>query len=161
MSSSYRLRVNDSLEFNLDPEQISSLDSIETDSNNFHILDHNTSFLAKIARSDFENKTYKVIVNNNKYNINIYSQLDELIKEMGFEIGSSKQINEIKAPMPGLILDINVMVGSEVHENDPLLVLEAMKMENVLTAPRDGVIKSISIDKGDAVDKNQLLIEFE
>ncbi|MCL4125700.1 UNVERIFIED_CONTAM: hypothetical protein GTU68_028898 [Idotea baltica] len=63
--------------------------------------------------------------------------------------------------MPGLILDINVKVGQEVIEDDALLILEAMKMENVLTAPRDGMIKSITVSKGDAVDKNQLLITFE
>jgi biotin carboxyl carrier protein len=63
--------------------------------------------------------------------------------------------------MPGLILDINVKIGQKVKEDDPLLILEAMKMENVLTSPRDGIIKSISVSKGDAVNKNQLLIEFE
>ena len=54
-----------------------------------------------------------------------------------------------------------ISFGQEVKEDDALLILEAMKMENVLTAPRDGVIKSISASKGDAVDKGELLIEFE
>jgi biotin carboxyl carrier protein len=80
---------------------------------------------------------------------------------MGFDISSSKMIDEIKAPMPGLILEINVKVGQEVKENDALLILEAMKMENVLTSPRSGFIKSISAKKSDSVEKNQLLIEFE
>ena len=66
----------------------------------------------------------------------------------------------IKAPMPGLILEINVKVGQEVKEDEPLLILEAMKMENIITSPRDGIIKSISVNKTDAVEKNQLLIEF-
>jgi biotin carboxyl carrier protein len=80
---------------------------------------------------------------------------------MGFEVGASKKVNDIKAPMPGLILEINVTVGQEVKEDDVLLILEAMKMENALTSPRDGIIKSISVSKSDTVDKNQLLIEFE
>ena len=63
--------------------------------------------------------------------------------------------------MPGLILEINVEVGQEVVENDPLLILEAMKMENSFVSPRDGKIKSIAVVKGQAVDKGQLLIEFE
>jgi biotin carboxyl carrier protein len=63
--------------------------------------------------------------------------------------------------MPGLILSVDVKIGQEVKEDDSLLVLEAMKMENVLTSPRDGIIKSISITKGETVNKNQLLIEFE
>ena len=84
-----------------------------------------------------------------------------LIKEMGFEVGASKQVNAIKAPMPGLILEISVEVGQEVKENDPLLILEAMKMENSILSPRDGVIKSVAMTKGAAVEKGALLIEFE
>ena len=80
---------------------------------------------------------------------------------MGFSVGSTKQVNFVKAPMPGLILEINVKVGQEVKENDPLLILEAMKMENIITSPRDGIIKLIDAKKGDAVEKNQLLINFE
>ena len=63
--------------------------------------------------------------------------------------------------MPGLILEIHVRIGQAVNEDDPLLILEAMKMENVITSPRDGIIKSISVKKSESVDKNQLLIEFE
>ncbi|MBO6632249.1 MAG: acetyl-CoA carboxylase biotin carboxyl carrier protein subunit, partial [Psychroserpens sp.] len=51
--------------------------------------------------------------------------------------------------------------GTEVQEDDTLLILEAMKMENVITSPRQGVIKSISVTKGETVDKNALLVEFE
>ena len=87
--------------------------------------------------------------------------LDQLIKEMGFEIGASKQVNTIKAPMPGLILEVSVKEGQEVQENDPLLILEAMKMENSIVSPRSGKIKSVSAIQGAAVEKGQLLIEFE
>jgi biotin carboxyl carrier protein len=84
-----------------------------------------------------------------------------LIAEMGFEKGKSKHINSIKAPMPGLILEISVEVGQSVKENDNLIILSAMKMENSFLSPRDGVIKSIAVKVGDAVDKGQLMIEFE
>ena len=63
--------------------------------------------------------------------------------------------------MPGLILEILVSKGQEVKENESLLILEAMKMENVIVSPREGIIKSITVGKGDAVVKNQLLLEFE
>jgi biotin carboxyl carrier protein len=80
---------------------------------------------------------------------------------MGLSLGNAQMVNDIKAPMPGLILEVNVKEGDEVKEGDYLLVLEAMKMENALTAPRDAVIKSISVEKGQTVEKNQLLIEME
>ena len=87
--------------------------------------------------------------------------MDILIEELGFEVGASKVIKKLKAPMPGLILEINVEVGQTVNENDNLLILTAMKMENSLLSPRDGVIKSIAVKVDDSVIKGDLLIEFE
>jgi len=126
-----------------------------------HVIHNDQSLNAQIIENDFNKKTYKVKVNNSIYKVNIFNDLDILIKQMGFELGSTVLINEIKAPMPGLILDINVKVGQEVQENDALLILEAMKMENVITSPRDGIIKNVSVKNGDAIEKNHLLIEFE
>ena len=91
----------------------------------------------------------------------IQDHLDQLIKSMGFQVGSSKHINQIKAPMPGLILDIPVNSGEEIKEGELLLILEAMKMENSIVSPINGRIKNVSVEKGTTVTKNQLLIEFE
>lgn len=161
MSNLYKIKVDNDLDFDLTTKEIENLDAIKVAPSKFHILQDNTPFKAEITQADFNSKSYQVKVNNNKYNVLINNDLDVLIKQMGFEIGASKKINEIKAPMPGLILDIPIKVGQEVKEDDALLILEAMKMENILTAPRDGIIKSISVKKGEAVEKNQLLIEFE
>lgn len=161
MSNAYKLTVNGSASYDVTQEELSQLDAISTGPNNYHILKDNKPFKAAINQSNFLAKEYTVTVNNNTYTVNIANALDELITAMGFEIGAAKQVNEIKAPIPGLILEINVTVGQEVKENDNLLVLEAMKMENTFQSPRAGVIKSIAVSKGDAVDKGQLLIEFE
>lgn len=161
MSKIFNVQVNNSFEFDIDSEKLVGFDAISHENQKFHILEKSKSYNAQIINQDFNNKTYTIQINNNSYTVAINDALDALIKKMGFEVGTTKKINELKAPMPGLILDINVKVGQEVKEDDVLLILEAMKMENVLTSPRDGVIKSISVNKGDAVDKNQLLIEFE
>jgi biotin carboxyl carrier protein len=100
-------------------------------------------------------------VNNNTYHVAISNPLDTLIKEMGFAVGKTKQVNVIKAPMPGLILEINVIIGQSVKENDNLLILTAMKMENSFLSPREGIIRNIAISVGDSVVKGDLLIEFE
>ena len=73
---------------------------------------------------------------------------------------NEKKLNEIKAPMPGLILDIKVEVGQEVKKGDPILILEAMKMENILKSPGDGIVKAIKVKVKDNVEKGQLLLEF-
>lgn len=161
MSIGYKVNVNDSFLFDIEKKNVSELDAVSVEANKFHILHENTPYKAEIVTSDFNQKSYTVKVNNNTYTVAISNPLDILIKEMGFEVGLTKQVNFIKAPMPGLILEISVVVGQEVKENDNLIILGAMKMENSFLSPRDGIIKSISVAMGDAVDKGQLLIEFE
>ncbi len=161
MEKKYKVKVNDTFEYNFTDEQITSLDIQEVSSTKFHVLKENCSFKAEIITSDFLKKNYTVKINSNIYEIDISNQLDLLIQEMGLSLGSAQVINDIKAPMPGLILDVLVQVGDTVKEGDYLLVLEAMKMENTLTALGDGVVKSVSVIKGEKVEKNQLLIEIE
>lgn len=160
MSLNYRLSINNEIDLNLSEIDVDHLDVITAEAAKYHVLLNNISYDAEIISNNFNKRIYKVKVNTNTYNINIFNPLDLVIKELGFEVGTSKQIDKIKAPMPGLILDIHVKVGQEVKENDPLLILEAMKMENVIISPRAGVIKSVAVEKGNAVDKNQLLVEF-
>jgi biotin carboxyl carrier protein len=60
--------------------------------------------------------------------------------------------------MPGLVLKVLVEEGKEFKKGDNLLILEAMKMENILKAPADGKVKSIKIKPGDKVEKNEILL---
>ncbi len=157
----YKATVNKTDTFELNETSIENLDAVSDVNSEFHVLKDNRSYKAEITQSDFLSKNYTVKVNGNTYEVNLANSLDLLIKEMGFEVGAAKQVDAIKAPMPGLVLEINVEVGQEVQEGDNLLILEAMKMENSFTSPRAGIIKSIAVNKGQAVDKGQLLIEFE
>ncbi|MFD1095625.1 acetyl-CoA carboxylase biotin carboxyl carrier protein subunit [Salegentibacter chungangensis] len=161
MENKYKVQVNGSKDFQFSREQIEALDALETSSSNYHVLKDNRSFKAEILKSDFLKRKYTVKINSNNYEVDISNELDLLIEEMGLSLGSSQLVNEIKAPMPGLILDVNVKEGDEVKEGDYLLVLEAMKMENTLTAPHDGKVKLVEVKKGQTVEKSQLLIEME
>jgi biotin carboxyl carrier protein len=67
----------------------------------------------------------------------------------------------LKAPMPGLVVRIQVQPGQEVDTGAPLVVLEAMKMENELKAPGPAVIKAIRVAQGEAVEKGQVLLELD
>ena len=161
MSKQFITKVNNNQVFEISEEAAYQLDAITTSENNRHILHNSKSYQVAILENNFFNKTYTIQVNNTTYKVDISDNLDRLITEMGFENSASKHINELKAPMPGLILEVFVKTGQQVKENDSLLILEAMKMENIITSPRDGIIKSIFAIKGDAVEKNYLLIEFE
>jgi len=67
----------------------------------------------------------------------------------------------VTAPMPGLIRDVSVGVGEEVRLGQPLLILEAMKMENIVRAERDGVVESVGVAMGDTVSADAVLVTLE
>ncbi|WP_411031553.1 biotin/lipoyl-containing protein [Spongiimicrobium sp. 3-5] len=161
MENSFKAIVNNDMELDVSMDDVSKTDVFNTAPNKYHILKDNKPYNVEIIHSDFNSKRYTVNVNGNLYTVNLQDELDQLIKEMGFEIGTSKDVGSIEAPMPGLILDVAVDKKQQVKEGDTLLILEAMKMENIITSPRDGIIKSIAVSKGEAVVKKQLLIAFE
>ncbi len=86
--------------------------------------------------------------------------LAQLRKTAG--MGSAAKIQkDVRAAMPGLILEVKVKPGEHVVAGQPLLVVEAMKMENIIKAVGDGVIKSVAVTKGDSIDKGDKMLEFE
>ncbi|MCR9287103.1 acetyl-CoA carboxylase biotin carboxyl carrier protein subunit [bacterium] len=158
--SSFLVDVNEEkFEFKLD--ELLDFDFIELKDAQFHILDNNQAFLGSIESYDPTSKSMIVLLNGNKYPIQIKDHFDQLVEKMGLSTNITFQIKEIKAPMPGLVLDLEVEPGQTVSQGDVLLILEAMKMENVLKSPGDGIVKSIAVKKGDAVEKGQILIEME
>jgi biotin carboxyl carrier protein len=161
MKNTFKANVNEAFYYDISENSVSNLDIVTVEKNKFHVLHQKQSYIASIIKSDFLQKIYIVKINSNTYHVSLENSLDQLIKEMGFEMGATKKINSIKAPMPGLILEICVAVGQTVKENENLLILEAMKMENSFISPRNGIIKTISVNKGETVDKGMLLIEFE
>ena len=67
---------------------------------------------------------------------------------------------EVKAPMPGNILDVKVAAGASVKAGDVLVILEAMKMENEIVAPQDGTVASVNVNKGDTVNSGDVLVSM-
>ena len=161
MGKVYKVNVGNSIKYEFNKNDIDKLDILRLSKSKFHILNNNKSFHATIEESNFNSKSYVINVNSNNYKIQISNELDILIEEMGFSLGSSKKENIIKAPMPGLILNINVSEGQKVQKGDILIVLEAMKMENTLTSPNEGIIKTIHAENGNTVEKGEILIELE
>lgn len=124
------------------------------------VLYNNKSYTIVLLKADRESKQYKVQINGRKYDVTLKDKLDELLAGMGLTAGAAAKLNNIKAPMPGLVLNVLVAEGDIIKQGDALVVLEAMKMENILKSPGEGVVKKINIQKGQAVEKNQVLIEL-
>jgi len=136
-------------------------DVIELRSGSFHIIRNNKGYNATVVSVNAEEKTMVINVNGNDYEIAIKDKYDILLQQLGIASKSSAAAQYIKAPMPGLIVNLPVTEGSEVKKGDALLILEAMKMENVIKSPRDGKIKKVNIALKQPVEKNQVLLEFE
>jgi biotin carboxyl carrier protein len=158
--SNYLITVNEE-ELHVNSSDVDSLDSIKVDAKNLHVLDNNSAFQVEIVHSDFLNKTMSLSINGNMYDIKLEDEYDQQVKKMGLLAVTTQKLNEVKAPMPGLIVDVMVEVGQEIVEGTPLLVLSAMKMENIILSQGEGIIKSIEIKKDDAVEKGQVIIEME
>lgn len=138
-----------------------SLDLSQLGPNKYHLLLNNKSYNLEVVSQNKDSGDIAVKVNNRVVKVVVKTALDELLKKMGLSTNNVGHAKDITAPMPGLILDIVVKEGDEVEKGDKLLVLEAMKMENIIKAPGGGKIKSIVCNKGDSVDSGQKLIHFE
>lgn len=108
-----------------------------------------------------EEKKVLLKVNNKTAEVRLEEPLDALLNSLGFSSANSSKIKQVKSPMPGLVLSISAEVGKDVKKDEPLLILEAMKMENVIKSPTDGIVKSISVSAGQAVEKGSVMITFE
>lgn len=135
-------------------------DMIRLSKNRFHIIKDNRSYNAELVEADYGQKTFKIKINNAVYELKAKDKFDILLEKMGMNASTKAKINNIKAPMPGLIWEVKVSVGDVVKAGDVVLVLVAMKMENALKTSGEGVVKAIKINKGDTVEKGQVLIEF-
>lgn len=109
-------------------------------------------------------RTYDVVVEETGSVVSVsesevvqkFEEKKEEIKEKSQDQGSEK----IEAPMPGIIVSVNVSSGQKIKKGDVLVVLEAMKMENEIMSPRDGEVMSVNVNKGDSVDSGTLLVSL-
>ncbi len=96
------------------------------------------------------------IVNGVSYPINIADGLQSASSSAPAEVITGSE--EVKAPMPGLVLKLNVKVGDKVKKDQIIMIMEAMKMENEIYAPCDGVISSIPVSQGQQLQAGDLLM---
>lgn len=135
-------------------------DLIHISGNHYHLLLNDRSFNAELLRFDRRNKAIDLKLNGIDFKMQIEDDFDLLLEKMGIERNAGEKVSEVLAPMPGLVLDILVQPGQTVEEGEALLVLEAMKMENVIKSPCKALIESVPVQIQDKIDKDQILIRF-
>lgn len=166
----YKVKVNEHLNFEVEKSESAFMvngSSVELDeqaltrSNTTNVIYQNKSYNVEVVEVNHLEKTSTIKVNGNLYTVQVEDQFDLLLKQLGMDAAVGAKIREIKAPMPGLVLKIMVEEGAAVQKGDNLLVLEAMKMENILKSTTDGIIKKIHVAQGDKIEKNTVLLQFQ
>ena len=165
----YQVTVNETLKFELkvDNNELAvngspvHIDRVPINKSSSHFLYQNKSYNVELVHVDAKEKTATVKINGNRYMVAIKDQFDQLLSQLGMDNLVANKVLQVKAPMPGLVLSVLVEEGAEIKKGDNLLILEAMKMENMIKSPSDGIVRKVEIIKGDKVDKNQLLISFK
>lgn len=127
----------------------------------FTITYKGKKFRGEVMENKMEEGILLIKLNHRVFEVKKSGPLDALIASLGMDKPKLRKLKQLKAPMPGRVVSVAVEIGQEVNVGDPLLTLEAMKMENVLKAEGIGTVKSIAISAQDVVEKGGLLIEFE
>jgi biotin carboxyl carrier protein len=132
----------------------------DSDVNNQIILDNNKAKLVSVKEVNHELKRYQIQIDGRTYLVHISDAVDQQILKMNLKSKKSNKLKELRAPMPGLVRQVNVQEGDEVDSGDFLFILEAMKMENVLKSPVNGIVSDLFVKPGESVEKNQILLSF-
>lgn len=156
----FKVKANE-FEFYFDAADLNSVDLVKKSTGVFNLIKNHRSVNACILEVFATGKAMKIAVEGEIFEVEIKDELDQLLEKMGYGVNEGKKIKEIKAPMPGLVIGIDVIDGQEVKEGDRLLVLEAMKMENSILIHLNAVIKRVAVSGGQAVEKGQVLVELE
>ncbi len=167
----YKIIVNDKLSVDADwssgkkefDGKPFEADIIEIKKGLFHIIHNLKSYTAEVVSFNKQDSRTcgTVKVNGNKYSVTVKNEMDELLHRLGMDATDQRRASDVKAPMPGLVLDVKVTIGQKISKGDAILVLEAMKMENVLKAFKAGTVKKINVSKGDKVEKDQVMMIIE
>lgn len=147
-------------QFNIDGKPFQG-DISQTGPRHFHIIHDYQSYRLEVIDINREEKTGTVRLNSDIIELKVQDKMDLLLEKLGMNNLQNVVQNNVKAPMPGLILDILVKTGDEVKKGDAVVILEAMKMENVIKASGEAVVEDVVVEKGASVEKNQIMVKFK
>ena len=159
-NKTYQVKANDFL-FAFTHDEINVADLVQLSPTEFNLIKDHRCVNAKLESVDATGKKIMIEIEGETFAIEIKDELDQELEKMGFGLAASKQIKEIKAPMPGLVLEIAVTNGQDVNQGDKILILGAMKMENSIMSQSCARIKKVTVVSGQAVEKGQVLVELE
>ncbi len=148
--------------FKVDSDQISDdVDIVQLSNGEYHILYKGRSFTARVIEKKTRDHGWILSLNGQRVEVRLQSKFDQFIDEFRSRNSEASSTASIKAPIPGRVLKVYVSPSQGVKKGEPLLILEAMKMENIISAPSDAEVDTIHIQEGSVISKGDLLITFK
>ena len=144
-------------QFNFEIKNDENWDIVKTKDGLFNIIYKEKSFIECI-KSRQKNKVFEIVINNNNYKVQLKDHFDEALIRLGVEHQDVDKNKAVVSPMPGKVVEVFVGPGDSVDEGDSLIVLEAMKMENIIKATTNGEVKHVYTSVGDSVKNCRLLV---
>ena len=154
--------INSGVQSNLSNENLLEFEVLELNylKKEITLFQGNKKYKCKILKEDSSNQSFIIKINGHISSIRLIKSVEQTIEKLGINKNSQQNINVLKAPMPGLILEVLFKVGDKVKKGEPIIILEAMKMENILSSPTDAIIKELKVKPQQTVEKNNVLINF-
>ena len=138
-----------------------TIDIVAGGNGEFNVIREHKSYRAQVRRFDPVLRSVDIIVEGRKFSLQVKDRYDLLLEKLGLDDLNAAKAKNLVSPMPGLVLEILVKPGDNIKKGDALIILEAMKMENILKAGADGVIDQCYVKQGDSAEKNEVLISFK
>lgn len=157
----FRVTIDDHDHVEISEEEVRQTDFVQIGPGQYHAIIGTKNYSLELLELDLRAKTMLLNVNGRAFHIHIEDQLDLLIERLGLERHAVKKLPPLVAPMPGLVVKIPVHTGTAVNAGDALIILEAMKMENVLKAAQSALVLTIPVQPGQAVKSGDVLMTFE
>ncbi len=147
----------DQLTFTLNEESIEPIISGSA-ADGWNVLLNGRSYAVELFKR--EGNIMQMLVNGRRYPVERSDKYEELLQSLGMDRNAGAKVSNLKAPMPGKVISVSVEPGTKVEIGDPILVLEAMKMENVIKSPTTGEVCTVEVETGGTVEKNEVMITF-
>jgi pyruvate carboxylase subunit B len=163
----YYVTIRDTtVQVDLEPEGIQvngktvHTDLVRVEGTEIHSLLVDNASHRVVARREGQGK-WRLFLRGQMLDTEVVDERTRAIREMTGSTGDVGGPKPVRAPMPGLVVEVDVEVGQEVIPGQGVAIVEAMKMENELTAEAGGRVAKVHVSAGQAVDKDEILIEFE
>ncbi len=163
----YRASVNDEFHLTLEVHdkgfmvnnQLHSPEITKVDHNTYLVILQNKPYTVTIDSRDKNSRNFKLYINSRPYAVKLQHASEGKILDVN-RADSIRLVEILRAPMPGIIAEVFVKNGDIVIDGQPLLVLKAMKMENIIRASHDAIVNNVAVTVNQIITKDEALIHF-